>query len=99
MKLDATNSPAIRDFEQWVRGELDGTNPKELKPQDSTDTPDLTPDYVWTETEYFLKCSDCENEQERCFSAEQALTFGKRDGWRNLGTRIVCPKCSVGYPV
>lgn len=33
MKLDASNDPAVRDFEQWVRGELNSTNPKAPGPQ------------------------------------------------------------------
>lgn len=52
---------------------------------------------VWSEVEYFLKCSDCEGEQERCFNPEQAVEFGRRDGWRDVG-RVVCPKCAAGYP-
>lgn len=61
-------------------------------------TYELNTDDVWDETEYFLKCSDCENEQERCFNSTQAIEFGKRDGWRSLGSRVICPRCAIGYP-
>jgi hypothetical protein len=59
---------------------------------------ELTTNDVWDETEYFLKCSDCESEQEGCFNPQQAIEIGKRDGWRSLGPRAVCPTCAVGYP-
>jgi len=52
----------------------------------------------WCVSEYFMKCSDCESDQESCFSAEQSIEFAKRDGWLHLGTRIVCPECAKGYP-
>lgn len=64
-------------------------------------TYDVTPQKAWSETSYFMKCSDCEGEQEGCFSPEQAAEFANRDGWRALGpdddSRIVCDKCAPGY--
>jgi hypothetical protein len=56
---------------------------------------------VWSETEYFLKCSDCEGEQERCFNPEQAVQLGRNEDWRWAGDvdgQIICPRCAPGYP-
>lgn len=65
----------------------------------STKTDDaIWKERVWRETEYFMKCGDCESEQERCFNPTQAVQLAKRDGWRDIGGRIVCPKCATGYP-
>lgn len=54
---------------------------------------------AWDQTFYFQKCSDCEGEQEECFSREQSAEFAIRDGWRLYGDRrVICPKCASGYP-
>jgi len=60
-------------------------------------TTEVRPDDALDETEWFMKCSDCESEQERCFNPQQSAQFANRDGWRSLGQRIVCPKCASGY--
>lgn len=53
---------------------------------------------AWDQTSYFMKCSDCEGDQEECFSREQAAEFAVRDGWRLYGSRVLCPNCAFNYP-
>lgn len=53
---------------------------------------------VETEISYFLRCSDCECCSEDYFSQQQAASISNKLGWKDIGGRVVCHKCAVGYP-